>query len=115
MPCVSKSAFLKPLRQKTVQYALPEYGEGSYVVLQALTSKDLLALQEVYGKNPSSSNTDFLYDVLSRSMVDDGGQRLFTDAADCKAGVELSVPAMESLLKAVFETSGIAYKDEEKN
>lgn len=115
MPCVSKAAFLKPLRQKTVQFSLPEYGEGAYVVLQALTAPELLELQGKYGKNPSSDNVGFLYDVLALAMIDDGGQRLFADAAECKAGVALSVPAMESLLKAAFEVSGISHRSEEKN
>lgn len=115
MPCVSKAAFLKPLRQKTVQFPLPEYGEGSYVVLQALTAPELLDLQAKYGKEPSSDNAGFLYDVLCRSMVDDSGTPLFADAAECKAGVALSVPAMEALLKAALDVSGISHRSEEKN
>lgn len=116
MPCVSKSAFLKPLRQKTEQYPLPEYGEGAYVVIQALTSKDLLALQEKYGTSASSANLDFAFDLLSRSLVDDSGSPIFVDAGDAKEGVNLSVPAMESLVEKVMEVSGIkVVGDGEKN
>lgn len=115
MPCVSKAAFLKPLRQKTIQYALPEYGEGAYVVLQALTAPELLELQAKYGREPSGDNADFLYDVLSLAMADDAGNPLFADVVECKAGVVLSVPAMESLLKAALDVSGISHRDAEKN
>ena len=115
MSCVSKAAFLKPLRQKTVQFPLPEYGEGSYVILQALTAPELFDLQAKYGREASSDNAGFLYDVLCRCMVDDGGNPIFADATECKAGTVLSVPAMNSLLEAALDVSGIPHRDAEKN
>lgn len=111
MGCINKTAFLKPLRKNREQYPLPEYGEGAYVVVQALTSNELLGLQDKYGKNPDSSNVGFLFDVLALSLVDDSGAPLFTDAADCKAGLNVSIPVLESLFETTFRLSGIETKE----
>lgn len=107
MACVSKAAFLKPLRQRVEKFSLPEYGDDAYVVIQALTSKDLLALQALHGTTAESSNLDFAHELLCRAMVDDSGNRIFADAAEVRDGIDLSLPALESLVERVMAVSGI--------
>lgn len=113
MPSVSKSAFLKPLRRKSERYPLPEYGEDAYVVIQALTSQDVVALQQAHGSNPDSGNTSFVNELFYRCLADDNGSPIFDSAADAGAGMNLSLPAMESLVEACLRVSGVNHRREE--
>lgn len=116
MPAISKAAFLKPLRRKTERYPLPEYGEDAYVCLQALTSRDIQAIQQAYGSSPDSGNVAFVNELFYRCLADDDGKPLFDSAADAGETMNLSLPAMETLVEACLRVSGIQSKrEEEKN
>jgi hypothetical protein len=114
MPCLSRDSFLKPLSLKRERHPLPEFGEDAYAVVQALTSKDLLSVQAAFGKAADTSNLDFAFDILSRSLVDDQGVRLFGSAGEAKEGINLSLPALEGLVKAAMDVSGIGTQEEEE-
>lgn len=116
MPAVNKSAFRQPLRRQRERFALPEYGDDAYVVLQALTSRDIVALQNAYGQTPDSDNLDFVYELFHRALVDDEGRLLFESAADVAAHLNLSLPVLEHLVESCLHVSGIqSARKEEKN
>jgi hypothetical protein len=104
MGCVRKEYFSKPRRLKSEKYPLED---GEYVVIQELTSRELVEIQNTYGKEESTSNLAFVYDYLSRVLVDDAGVRLFADAADVEAHFNMSIPALENLTEFALEVSGI--------
>jgi len=98
-----------------VKYPLPEYGEDAYVIIQEMTSKELVEIQTKYGSQESTSNLAFVHDVFSRTLTDDNGTRLFANVEDVEACLDISLPAMEALMVAVLTASGIETKQEPKN
>lgn len=116
MGIVSKTDFRKPYRRNREKYPLPEYGEGAYVVLVALTSRDIVALQEAYGASPDTGNMDFVHELLYRTLADDDGQPLFAGPADVAKHLNFSLVALEDVCAAALRVSGIeAKRDPEKN
>ena len=104
MGCVSKDFFSTPRRLKSEKYTL----EGdNYVVIQELTSRELVEIQTAYGSAESTTNLAFVYDFLARVLVDDAGVRLFADAADVEAHFNMSIPALENITEFALKVSGV--------
>jgi len=117
MPCLNKESFHNPPRLALTSYPIPEYGAESYVNIVPITSRDLLELQATNGKEGNTSNIDFTFDLLSRCLVDDDGNRLFADADECKSTLNLPMPTLEDIAATIFKASGLDYKkvDDPKN
>jgi hypothetical protein len=113
MPAISKAAFFKPYRCNKEVYPLPEYGEGAYVVIQALTSRDIVAIQKAFGSSPDSGNQAFVNELFYRCLVDDDGKPIFDGPDDVAATLDMSLPAMEHLVETCLRVSGIQSKREE--
>lgn len=115
--CVSKDCFLQPAGRKREQFPLPQYGEGAYVIVQALGSMDMVQLQEKHGSGPQqTSNLGFGYERLAKCLVDDNGAPLFQDAAEVKAGMNVPLEVLTALIDKASEVSGLHVdRDEAKN
>lgn len=106
MPCVKKEAFKKAVVKRIEKIPLPELGEGEYVMAAELGSRDLLDLQEKYGKG-DTANLAFVYDLLYQTLVDDFGERLFDSLDELKDTFNLSVSVIARLSEEILRISGL--------
>lgn len=110
MPCVKKENFSNSVR-KTEQVPLPEIGHDAYVVVRELGARDLLDLQSQHGKAAETNNLQFVYQLLALTLVDDGGNQLFTDVKDVESNFNLPLPSLTRLGEEVCRISGLSVKE----
>lgn len=114
MACISKATFGHPQSRRVIKHAMPEFGDGVYVNVRALTAPDLLDLQEKYGGG--SNNLEFAYSVLALALVSDDGEPIFESAADARANAHVSLDGLGQLVDVALATSGIKTAEgDEKN
>lgn len=107
MGCVSsKAAFRRPKSRKRESFPLPELGEGTYVNVAALGSKEIRAIQAVHGAAADRDNFAFGFAVLALALVDDDGSRLFceNEPEDLKAAVAAGMAEVEECMNLHYET-----------
>ena len=108
---LTKKAFLTP-KAALRQIQVPEC--DGFVFAQELRAKDLLELQEKYGRSKETSNLDFLYDLIYRAVVDEAGCKLFESPADVAEHCNLPVSSMKRLGEEIVTASGLT-REPEKN
>jgi hypothetical protein len=79
----------------------------TFVMLRELTCQELQHYQK-HKPNEDSQSATFLFDVLSKVMVDEVGMPIFQDAADCEANLDVGLSTMLAMQKVVFDLSGIS-------
>lgn len=107
MGCVTKYSFAQPV-PVTKQVPLPECGEGAYVIVKQLGAKDLVQLQESHGKNPSTTDPNFAWELLAKTLVNELGEYLFSDSAEAKEYFNLAIDVLSRLITDVLAVSGIS-------
>lgn len=110
MNCLQKSDFLKPINRKKVKYEVLEL--GGYVWIAAISALDLLDLRESHDLENATDNMPFTYDLLSRSLIDDEGNRIFETPEDVKNNFGISVDEMLKLSDQCVKVSGLEKKVE---
>ncbi len=105
MPPFTKAYLANPTF-RTVQVSLPELGED-YFLVHELGAKELEQLDELFKEDRSQ----WVYEILWRVLVDEQGNHLFTDAADVKAGLNLSFVVLHKLFDKVVEVLGLHSKN----
>lgn len=110
---MDKTLFKRPPRPAAESIPLPEVGEGSVCYLTPLSASGLISLQKSEGKTADLGNIGFACDLLSRTLCDENGTLLFTDATDLATHFELPAKTLERLAKEALKVSGI--DSQEKN
>lgn len=111
MALLSRGALTKPAKRRVERHPIAECGDDAFVGIQAMGAKDLLALQTAYGSQVDVSNTDFVFDLFARCLVGEAGEKMFADAADARETINLSLPALQDLVKACLAVSGVDTKE----
>jgi len=110
MPCITKETFCRPLGLRRERFDLPEYGDGSYVNVQALSARDLVYLRKQYGTTGDSDNLAFVFDVLALGLVNDDGSPLFEHGEEVQTSLNVSIERMQGMAEQVCQVSGIGAK-----
>lgn len=109
MACIKKQDLGKPLALAVEQFPLPALGEGSYVNIRALGSRDLAALQKT--DSEEKSNIDAIYEILAKCLVDDEGAFLFDSAEDMKENFNQPLSLIEEMGEVAIRVSGLSKKN----
>lgn len=100
LPLLGRAAILAALDLPTRDVAVPEWGGA--VRIQALTG----AAREALGQAAQSGAGNFQARLLAASLVDEAGQRLFTDA-DIEALGRKSAAALQRVFDACQQLNGL--------
>lgn len=113
-------------RLKRVKYPLPEVAEGAYVVVRALSQKEVMDLivkpeeerkrQAAEGllPEPPSQSERPDYKILALCLVNDEGEPIFESAQDVELNFDVSAESMVRIVERVVALSGLE-KREPKN
>ena len=93
----------KALALKQVKYDL---GNDTYVNVRELSATELVHYQTKMG-DKDTSNMDFVFDLLSKCVVDDDGKPLFKDATDVKDHFGVGLSTLVDLQKKIMALSGL--------
>jgi hypothetical protein len=117
MGVMTKDQFFSALataRRPTRVVAVPEFGEGMTLRVQGLTMQERtrfeMAIMTGKGQNKEVNLRNLRETLLVMAIVDEQGQRLFTDDDKAKLS-DLPASAGERLFDAARELSGMTEKD----
>jgi hypothetical protein len=110
MPALTNRDFT-PRTPSITHVPIPECGMDAYACIRPLGAKDLQALRAKHGADVDTENRPQVFDILARSLCDESGALLFADAAACQDAFDLSLPALEALVRAISKHSGLTEKN----
>ncbi len=111
MPAFGLEQFRNPPSRVVHKVPLPAYGPDAYTCVRELGADDLVALRASYGKEGNTDNLTFVFDVLARTICDDGGALLFTNSAACQAGFGLPVKTLQLISEEVMKHAGLTVQE----
>ena len=115
MGCISKGERLEPRALPAEKFDLPELGAGVYVMVRAMTARQILALRKRHGARPEVTEADSLFgfEVIACCAASDDGSLLYADAAEAADHLDLAFPTLQALVKKCLDVSGV--ENTEKN
>ena len=114
MTCLSREAILAAEAIKPIRIEVPEW--GGYVFITRVSAADWMGIQDSL-INEERSNAIWTGKVLSLSIVDENGNRLFTEN-DIPSLMSKSLSAVNRLFRAadsINDFTGKGLKEAEKN
>jgi hypothetical protein len=89
-----------------------ELGNDTYINLRELSLQELRHFTEGGDKNKDTKNVEFLYNLLSKCILDDDGKPLFDGPDDLKNTFDVGLSTLVAIQKAIMAQSGL---NDEKN
>ena len=101
------------LRKELVD--IPEWGGSVYVRVMTAAERDKLDARYIQrkGQNGQRSFENFRAEMVVTTVVDDAGQRLFTDADVPQISLK-SAAAVERIFNVASRLNGLSAKDQEE-
>ncbi len=96
-----------PLGLKRERFNL---ADDCYIWLRELSSQELLHYQKMMG-DKETTNLDFIYDLLSKTALDDDGNAIFTSGNEVKDGLTVGLSTLVAMQEKVMELSGLHPKN----
>ena len=101
MPCITRN--YSPVELKRAKFNLDK---ENYVWLRELTAAEFRHYLDTMGER-DTSDKDFLFDVLSKTLVDDNNTPLFADTSDLKANLNVGLSTLQAMQEQVLKLSGV--------
>ena len=118
MASLNRTEFFKPKELKREKYPMPEWGKDRYIWIRAMESEELIALRELHGEKIDDDDTgkaiDFLCNLLAVVVINDEGDRIFSDEGDVKALRKKGHQLLQKMGEAAIAISGLN-ENPEKN